>query len=649
MKSKLTIFLTALTLLLPLLQCTEKQVCAQQKPDEDYLATIQCPSDFSLLKGAPLSGQYTRVDAIKLVYDLQTNRLYFANNDKYRFHFDFCSRFLSYPGDLAQFNTVEYGHSGTRRFLPANLNYYQSSDVYTLEFFSDDRITASQIALLFDRVARSVYFRDKLYLLSNANVEGQLAGFDAARVLTVDRIFGNQQYQPMVTERSFGYLQKVGKNDFETHDFTRHDIVLTDFLPNDLPFCQGILTTAFQTPMAHINILSHNRKTPNCAYKTAWTDPAVQQLVGKLVSYEVLPDTFYLKEATIGEARAFWNGKRHAFLRKLACDLTVTTLRDVRKIDRNSAAAVGAKAANFGELEKIVLPDHTKIPIPEGGFAIPFYYYRQHITQHGLQQQIDAIVQNDSIFNNRTLLYRHLKALRDSIVAMPVNRELLRRVTEKMKSCPGYTEFRFRSSTNAEDIPGFTGAGLYTSKTGSLANPDKSIEKAIKKVWASLWTPRAFEERMYANIDQSNLAMGILVHRAFGTEEANGVAITRDLYRSGYPACTVNVQKGESSIVLPENGATPEQFLIKYSSFVTGSDAIAVDYISHSSLNDFQPLLRPDEIRLLADYLFAIKKHFYYASGGVVLGPVFFDFAMDVEFKLDRGSRKIYVKQARPY
>ncbi|MCC6461624.1 MAG: hypothetical protein IT260_14210 [Saprospiraceae bacterium] len=650
MKSATQILLTAVLLLATLSHCTRNQALTQPNPGVPYLSSLEAPSDFSILKGAPLSMQYTQVDAIKLVYDLQTSALYFINARQYRFHFDFCSRYLNYPNDLNAFNAVEYGLRGKRRFLLANLNFYNTAKVYTLEFFSDDRISTAQLATVFDAVARSVYFRETLFVLANANLREALSNFDPAHILSVDQVFGKQQYQPMVFEKAYGYLRKVGKADFENHQFSSRDIILTDFLPNDLPFCQGILTTAFQTPLAHINILSHNRKTPNCAFKSAWQDPAIQALTGQLVCYEVRPDTFFLSAAEPSVAQAFWDAKYRRPTRKLNCDLREKNLLDVQRINRHGVATVGAKAANFGELDKIKLPDHSKIPLPEGAFAIPFFYYQQHIRQHGLQPHIDALLRHDSIAHNRTLLHEHLKALRDSISAKPLDSRLLQLVNAKLKACPGgYTEFRFRSSTNAEDIPGFTGAGLYASKTGSLVRPDKSIEKAIKKVWASLWSPRAFEERLYAHIDQSNLAMGILVHRAFGTEEANGVAITRNLYRSGYPACTVNIQKGEDSVVLPENEATPEQFLLKYAGALTGGDDIAVDYISHSSLNNFEPLLRPEEIQVLADYLYAIKKHFYYASGHVVLGPNFFDFAMDVEFKLDKGSRKIYVKQARPY
>lgn len=634
-------------LLLCLTQCQPKQPCAQKNSEEAFLAAIQCTDDFSFLMGMPLSSRYAQVDAVKLVYDLKTNALYFINNHKYNFHYEFCTHSLAYEGDLSTFNEVEYGHQGTRRFLLANLNYYQASDIYTLEFYAGDQISTAQIRDLYDLVAQKVYFREKLRLLAGGGI--QLPDLDTARIISVNQLFANQRYQPMVLGKSYGYLQLVEKSDFETHAFTGRDIILTDFLPNDLPFCQGILTTAFQTPLAHINILSYNRKTPNCAYKTAWEDPQIRALAGKLVCYEVLADTFYLREASQAQAQFVWDLKRKEPGKILPCDLREKRLLDIAQIDRNSVAIVGAKAANFGELDKISLPDHSKIPTPEGAFAIPFYYYQQHITQHHLQGLIDRILQSDSILYNRTLLDKNLKTLRDSIVARPLDPGLLQRVTAKMKATKEYTDFRFRSSTNAEDIAGFTGAGLYTSKTGSLVRPDKTVDHAIKKVWASLWTLRAFEERMHANIDQTKLAMGILVHRAFGTEEVNGVAITRNLYREGYPSFTVNIQIGESSIVLPENQATPEQLLLNYGNLDANSDDFNAEYIAQSSLNDFKPILSKDELRQLAAYLYAIKKRFYYAAGGMVLGPDFYDFAMDIEFKLDKGTRKIYVKQAREY
>ena len=37
----------------------------------------------------------------------------------------------------------------------------------------------------------------------------------------------------------------------------------TDDVPNDIPLVGGLITEAFQTPLAHVNVLSQNRGTPN--------------------------------------------------------------------------------------------------------------------------------------------------------------------------------------------------------------------------------------------------------------------------------------------------------------------------------------------------------------------------------------------------
>lgn len=649
MKHRKNYSLLPLLLLSMLNACGQKPDCAQMGPQDPCLNQLRCPSDFVILKGGPLSNQFSQVESVKLVYEFSTDKLFFINTRKYRYHYDFCLNYLGYSRGLSTFNTLEYSDQPGRSYILANLNYYKSSDLYTIEFFADDKVSPDQIRMLLNRVSMRVYFKDNLYLVVKDRISDHIEGIDPARFVSVDKLFGNQKYQPMVSAQSYGYLQKVGKADFDQHHFSSKDIILTDFLPNDLPFCQGIITTRFQTPLSHINILSQNRKTPNCAHKHAWNDANLQNLIGKLVSYEVRQDSFYIREAREKEANAFWNKQNEIPMRKLRCNLKETALLDVQKINKKSVHTVGGKAANFGELEKIALPDHGKIPIPEAAFGIPFYYYQDHITRRQLQSQIDAILNSDSIIQNRTLLYAHLERLQDSIRAKPLDDKFLQLVIAKLKSFPAYTEFRFRSSTNAEDIEGFTGAGLYSSKTGSLTNPNKSVEEAIKKVWASLWTPRAFEERQNAHIDQKSLAMGILVHRAFGTEEINGVAITKDMYREGYPAFTVNAQKGEASVVLPENDEIPEQFLIKYVKYITGKEKTIVDYISHSSLNNYEPLMTPEEIKLLSKYLDAIKKHFYYGANHVVLGEAYFDFAMDIEFKLDKGTRKIYIKQARKY
>ncbi len=614
-----------------------------------YRFNINTIEEFKSLQSAPLSNNYAQVDAVKLVYDLKTDKLYFINSTQYKFHYDFCTAVLNCKKDIITFNYTEYGETDKRDYILANLNHFKASDIYTLEFFADDKISANLVSNMYNMVRYNVYFKEQLFLLDNANMDHKLQNIDPKNIISIDEIYANQTYQAMVCEVSYGYLQKVSKKEFDKHIFQTKDIILTDFLPNDIPFCQGIITTKFQTPLSHINVLSQNRKTPNCAYEYAWENSHLNQLIGKLVRYEVRMDSFYITEVSLEEAEKFWKNKTVIPLQQLRCNLKENRLLDIQFIQMNNVNTFGGKASNFGELDKIRLDDESKIPLPEGAFAIPFFYYKQHLIENNIQKQIDFILQQDSIIQNRTLLSYYLKALQDSILSKPLNEHFYQLVVAKLKEKSPYTSFRFRSSTNAEDIEGFTGAGLYTSKTGSLVDSTKKIDQAIKKVWASLWSLRAFEERMNAHINQENLAMGILVHRAFGTEEANGVAITKDLYRSGYPAFTINIQKGENSVVLPKNDEVPEQFLIKFTSFTGPSNDIALDYISHSSLNDGLTLLNMDEIKLLAKYLSAIRDHFFFQLNKQYEEFSIYNFAMDIEFKLDKDSRKLYLKQARTY
>lgn len=84
-----------------------------------------------------------------------------------------------------------------------------------------------------------------------------------------------------------------------------------------------------------------------------------------------------------------------------------------------------------------------------------------------------------------------------------------------------------RSSTNAEDLKGFNGAGLYESISVKvqvhifvkhlialcLQAPfeEKDVQAAVLGVWVSVWNHRAFAERRAFGIDESDVVMSILV------------------------------------------------------------------------------------------------------------------------------------------
>jgi phosphoenolpyruvate synthase/pyruvate phosphate dikinase len=75
-----------------------------------------------------------------------------------------------------------------------------------------------------------------------------------------------------------------------------------------------------------------------------------------------------------------------------------------------------------------------------------------------------------------------------------------------------------RSSSNSEDLPNFSGAGLYSS-VPNVINEDRLID-AVKKVWASLWNFQGYEARVRNYVSQSDVYMSALVQVGVDMEKA---------------------------------------------------------------------------------------------------------------------------------
>jgi hypothetical protein len=160
-----------------------------------------------------------------------------------------------------------------------------------------------------------------------------------------------------------------------------------------------------------------------------------------------------------------------------------------------------------------------------------------------------------------------------------------------------------------------------------------------------VWFQRAYEERDFYSIDHTKVGMALLVHRSFPDEEANGVAITNNIYDSTglEPAFYVNVQFGESSVVKPEPGVVTDQFMYYYD--LPGQPIV---FVAHSNLIPAgDTVLTTAETYELGTALSAIHDYFYpvYGAGGGW-------YAMDTEFKFDGEpgeDPELFMKQARPY
>jgi len=316
------------------------------------------------------------------------------------------------------------------------------------------------------------------------------------------------------------------------------------------------------------------------------------------------------------------------------------SLKDISKI--------GGKAANFAEILNAFKREKLTAPVPENYFAIPFYYYDAHLKNNGLHTYIDSVI-NDNRFK-KDIEFRKLMLdnIRDTIKDAPLDPNLLAEVMSKITVDKRFTSYRFRSSTNAEDLEGFNGAGLYNSYSGKLDHEKKTPSRAIKKVWASLWNFRAFEERNYFKIDHKSTAMGILVHRSFPDEDANGVAITKNIFNRNR-AFVINVQFKEISVVNAESGVIHDQVIVYPFAFDDKKYTLEYTNFSNALPEMNGNVMTDNELYQLADYLTIINTYFY--SRVYNCNCDYKEFALDIEFKVDSsvGNRILYIKQARPY
>lgn len=623
--------------------------CEYKGADLDYVSRIGCPADFNYIKGRPLTEKFGRAESIKIVYSIWEKKIYFTNSSRFPFHYEFCINVLGNKDDLGLFNSKNYKTNPKREYILSNLNYYSSLDVYALELMPEDDTRAEDINDLYKKIAALTYFPGKIkVLVTSPEMETKLSAISSLPLISSDDIYKGRQYVSLNKGGTYGYLKKADIKEFEKQIFNKHDIVILNGLPNQLPVVAGVLTIPFQTPLCHISLLCQNRGTPNATYRKAWTDENIRQLENKLVYYEVTADTFLIRSASNTEAETFWKKTENRKPIQLSVDTSQRQLMNMADLSFKNVSLVGGKAANFAELAKIKV-DKKPLPLPEGAFAIPFYYYYQHLQNNNITAILDSVLNSPEILNDVKRLESKLKQIRNVIKEAPLNKEFLNTVIRRLNSNGDeFVNYRFRSSTNAEDVKGFNGAGLYDSKTGSLTDPSKPIEKAIKAVWASLWDERAFAERQYFKIDQHSVAMGILIHRAFGAELSNGVAVTRHLYREDYPAYTINVQVGEVSVVTPPDSVTCDEAIIGLGE-VTGSNEVAVEYIGRSNLSKGKPVLTNAQITLLTKYLTAIKEHFFnkVEKRNPRMGTDFWNYGMDVEFKIDAHTGNLYIKQAR--
>jgi hypothetical protein len=463
---------------------------------------------------------------VKLVVDLHTKATYYADADLYPMHKDFLfAEVLKSPRTpeaVASFDK-NYGRDKPD-FLMLYVVHHQKQDIWTLAFWEGDKATAAHVRLAFERMRATFYLGDHVKFRPCSNDQETVAKELAGEIPYVsnDALFKALSYQLFHPGVAVGKLHVVRAR-AEHAIFAPDEIVILPEPLTDITPVAGILSASFSTPLSHVNLRAAAWDVPNAGMTDALAK--FGSLDGKIVRYEAGPLTADLRVATaedIEEAAKHRPARTAVQVPK--ADLTVTTLAPLSALRASDAKAYGSKTANLGE---IVTAKVASIAVPPG-FGIPIAWYARHIEAAGLGSEIDKMLADPSFKASPAARKRALERLKKRIQDAPLAADF---VTALGESLAKLTEVEggappgvfVRSSTNAEDLDGFSGAGLYD--TVPNVHGAAAVGEAVKKVWASVWNVAAYEERELYKVDQKRVYGAVLVQIGVPATAA-GVLVT---------------------------------------------------------------------------------------------------------------------------
>lgn len=532
---------------------------------------------------------------------------------------------------------------------------------------------------------------------------------------------------------SYGYLRKLSPAELANTEYSSKDIIVIENIPIDLSPVAGVLSSLPQVPHSHVIFRAVNMKIPDLYVPNLLQQPSVQANLGKLVKLSVQTNGQWTiqgpndisPQQLQAEADA-WFRSRIPQLPEPRADLSVSGIFDFQanKPTPNIVTGYGAKGTNFALLDSALREANIDRGYFAGGFLLPYSFYAKHMNQTLPIKACDkgsrkcaedygdacsaAVAKCSAVANARGTLGNFIQqTITPETVPSLLGDPRLRKATLYMiqyaiKKTPlevgvqGLLEgemarrwtptsrIRFRSSSNAEDMPGLTGAGLYTSKSGCLADKGKddgagsscmtpterartqariakltalndptlaalikdlqdsltdvdTPEDGLRGVYASLWNERAFLSRDYYAMDHHKVYMGVLVHPSFVDETANGVAVAEEI--NGQFQVDAVVQADDISITNPEvPGAVPERII---ATLAPGAAQLAsLKRISQSNQVAGGTVLSDAQVLSLVQQMDIVYRAFRQFYG---------DATRRLDLELIRGAQgQMLIKQARP-
>ncbi|MFE7590933.1 PEP/pyruvate-binding domain-containing protein [Kitasatospora sp. NPDC057512] len=489
-------------------------------------------------------------------------------------------------------------------------NGHEGDTFLSLETVDVDTMSQDMLRFFYHRVREHIDPSLPLVLKpAGHEQEGYLARIpetEIPRVLSHE-LYSAASYVPLNAGTAHGRLRVFGSEEEYRADpepLEWHDIVVMPRVPEDIPRVSGIIHTEHTTPLSHINVMAAGWRIPNAVSTEAvdridraglrdrcWVHYRVEADGGELLLEAAQPGDREEAPPTPPADRVAVD----------LPDLTPTPVTPLSELREGDHVRFGTKAANLGELTHLLqhgsprwlgfysLPRPPRdnllrylarqLGLPEDadgteldaaaqllvkeyaqvprGIVLPFSLQQRFLDSSAeLRTAVDRL---DSVLRDGTsrteerieaLCLEAQRLIRSTPLPDPIRTEIDRAIDRHLY---GARVQVVRSSSNAEDLAGFSAAGLYES-VADVSGTDAVLD-AVREVWASLFSPRAVLLRRQAGIPLDHCRMAVIVQEQVGAT-VGGVLVTcnplspqdfRNVYLNISPRSVTDVVSGRGA------------------------------------------------------------------------------------------------------
>lgn len=513
-----------------------------------HLPRISSRDDFMRL--ARVYNPGTPLEMPHLIFTIDRRdpaRIYYINTPRFELHENFVRRErLVAQLDKATLN-AQY-KDPQRRFLFGTVSWQRDLPGYTYEFWEGDQLTPALLRQT-DQLVRGSFY-EAIRFKTNSTLHEQTARTAGLPFITQEALLREQSFLPLNTGIAQGRLRIVRSVE-QARDLSPQDIVVLDEVPISLSPVAGLVTQRPSTLLSHVNLLAKGWRIPNVYVRDA--QAALRVYDGQWIELEVTNNNYKVRPALRPASSP--SRTTQASVRNLPRpDLSVTALKPLSALRARDSSHCGVKAANLGTLRS-ALPPSARVP---DGFCVPFSHYQSAMQRLRIGERLTALQQRPGFATDASIRREALAALRAEIANATPDPALVRSLQSQWQDQLQGRGVFVRSSSNSEDLPNFSGAGLYTTVPNVIAAD--ALVRAVQTVWASVYNFEAYEARSAAGLGQDAVAMSVLVQLA-APSDSSGVMITRDPFDAGRRHITYISAKRGLGIRVVEGKRQAEQVM----------------------------------------------------------------------------------------